>query len=297
MRALIIGAAGQVGGALAEALDPGDTVGTWFEQEVPDSPRFELGVDDPAPLVGAARPDVVLIAAGMTHVDRCESEPDLAGRINRDGPAQVAAAARAAGARTVYYSTEYVFDGTAGPYTEEDAPNPLSVYGKSKLEGEGAVLDADPDALVLRTTVVYGPEAQGKNYVYRLVAALSEGREVPAPEDQISSPTYNRDLARATVALLNAEASGVFHVVGPELMSRVGFACAIANALGLDPALVKPVPTAALGQAAPRPLRAGLLDDKLCSVVPQEAWPRTLSESMQDWRARPGGKPLASWPP
>jgi dTDP-4-dehydrorhamnose reductase len=290
MKALVVGAEGQVGGALMERLGAEACACTWFETPLPGGTRFDLTSSDAGALIARTRPDVVFVVAGMTHVDRCESERDQAFRINRDGPGALAAAARAGGARTVYYSTEYVFDGQDGPYSEEDEPNPISVYGESKLAGERAILDADPAALILRTTVVYGPEEQGKNFVYRLAAHLHDGSEIRVPADQISSPTYNRDLASASVALVEQGAIGIVNVVGPEVMSRSAFAARIARALDCDPAPIRAVATSSFGPgAAPRPLRAGLRVDRLTGYGIEL---RTVETALRDWIDHPRGKAL-----
>ncbi len=290
MKALVVGAEGQVGGALMERLGAEACACTWFETPLPGGARFDLVSDDAAALIARTRPDVVFVAAGMTHVDRCESERDQAFRVNCDGPAALAPAARAGGARTVYYSTEYVFDGQDGPYSEEDEPRPISVYGESKLAGERAVLAADPAALILRTTVVYGPEEQGKNFVYRLAAHLHEGSEIRVPADQISSPTYNRDLASASVALVAQDATGIVNVVGPDVLSRSAFAERVAAALGRDPAPIRAVATSSFGTgSAPRPLRAGLRIDRLTALGLSM---RDVETALRDWIEHPRGKAL-----
>jgi dTDP-4-dehydrorhamnose reductase len=297
--ALIVGAGGQVGAVLLRQLGE-RAVGTW---RTPAAGRLTLDLEDMAarPALAAdvvRRADVrtVFVVAAMTQVDRCEDHPATAMAVNRDAPARLAAAARRRGARTVFFSTEYVFDGTTGPYRESDEARPLSVYGRTKLAGEQAVLEADPAALVVRTTVVWGPEANGRNFAHQLARRLRDGTPMAVPEDQISTPTYNDDLARATVALVDAGVTGVVHVAGAELLDRAAFARRLAAAMGLDPALVQPVPTAALGQRAARPLRAGLRIDRLRSLLPSfepldpEAavalWAR---DGPQPWRDRPEG--------
>jgi len=242
------------------------------------------------------RVGVVFIAAGMSWVDGCEQQPERAHAVNRDGAATLARMARALGARTVYYSTEYVFDGRGGPYAEAAAPNPISIYGKSKLAGEAAVMAVDPDALVIRTTVVYGPEEQGKNFAYQLAGRLVAGEAMVVPEDQISSPTYNRDLAAISLALVEVGARGIYNVVGPETMDRVTFARRLAGAAGLDPGPIRPVATAALDQVAARPLTAGLTIDKMrdaLSGTEDRLLPRTVEEAVVHWQQTPRGKP---WP-
>ena len=285
-----MGAGGQVGGALVARL--GDrALGTW--RSPPPGGRaadLEALAGDRAAahaLVEGAESGVVVVAAGMTWVDGCEQEPELAARVNRDGPAALAAAAAAAGARTVYLSTEYVFDGTGGPYGEDDPVCPLSVYGRSKLEGERAVQEADPAALVLRTTVVYGPEANGRNFAYQLASRLGRGEAMRVPGDLVSSPTYNRDLAEALLALVDAGVSGVVNVAGPEVLDRATFARQLAGLMGLDGGLVEAVPTSALGQTAGRPLDAGLRIDRLRELLPGFV-PRGAADAIADWeRAAP----------
>jgi dTDP-4-dehydrorhamnose reductase len=281
----VVGAGGQVGGALLAHLGE-RALGTW-RSPPPGGHAADLEAlaADPASaraLVGEAGAGVVVVAAGMTWVDGCEQEPDLARRVNADGPAALARAAAATGARTVYLSTEYVFDGTAGPYGEDDPVSPLSVYGRSKLEGEQAVQAADPAALVLRTTVVYGPEGHGRNFAYQLVGRLGRGEAMRVPGDQVSSPTYNRDLAEALVALVDAGVSGVVNVAGPEIVDRAHFARRLAGLMGLDATLIEAVPTSALGQTAPRPLDAGLRIDRLRELLP---WftPRGVTDAVAHW--------------
>jgi dTDP-4-dehydrorhamnose reductase len=210
--------------------------------------------------------DAVFFAAAYTHVDGCEADPARAFAVNRDAPA--AAAREAARRRTpfVVYSTEYVFDGIAEPYAEDAAPRPLSVYGRSKLECEQAVLAAHPDALVIRTSVLYGIDRQQKNFVYQTVRRARARERMKVPNDQRSSPTYVEDLATASIALVGKREHGVLHVAGPEILDRARFAQAICEAFGFDPGLVDPVPTAALAQPTPRPLAAGLSIDRARSL-------------------------------
>jgi dTDP-4-dehydrorhamnose reductase len=270
MRALVIGASGQVGAALCARLrERGhDVVGTHRGAPRPDTRPLDL-TDATATrrLLAEVRPDWVFCPAGLAHVDHCEDHPDEAFAVNRDAPAAAARLAADLGAGFVYYSTEYVFDGTRGPCAEDDPVNPLSVYGRSKLEGERAVVAACPRALVIRTTVVYGPEPQGKNFVYQLLRRGRAGEPMQAPADQRSSPTYNRDLAAASVELVEREMAGVFHVAGPDVMDRHAFARIVCEVFGLDAGRLAAVTTAALKQRAPRPLDAGLRIDRARAVL------------------------------
>lgn len=270
LRALVIGASGQIGAALAARLcERGhEVIGT--HARVPQPGTVRLDVTDTAAtarLIQDVAPDWVFCPAGLTHVDRCEDHAEEAFRVNRDGPTAAARTAAACGAGFVYYSTEYVFDGRSGPYGEDDPVRPVSVYGASKLEGERGVRDANARALVVRTTVVYGPDAQAKNFVYQLRRRLSAGERMRVPSDQWSSPTYNRDLAAASVELVERGITGLHHLAGIAVLDRYAFARIVCEVFGLDAALLEPVATADLGQRAPRPLRAGLLTGRARAVL------------------------------
>jgi dTDP-4-dehydrorhamnose reductase len=270
VRVLVIGASGQVGGALAARLTARGhaVVGTHHGQPQPDS--RPLDVTDVAATercIAETEPDWILCPAGLTHVDYCEIHRDEAMAVNRDAPAAAARAASKRGAGFVYFSTEYVFDGTAGPYAEDDPVHPLSVYAWSKLEGERRAAEENPRTLVIRTTVVYGPERQGKNFVYQVLRRARAGEPIRVPSDQRSSPTYNVDLAAATVELVERDHRGVLHVAGPDVLDRHAFALEVCRAFGLDAGLVEGVTTASLGQPARRPLNAGLRTDRARALL------------------------------
>ena len=270
MRALVIGGSGQVGAALAITLRARahDVVGT--HHRVPQAGTVLLDVADAAATrrtLTEVAPDVVFCPAGLTAVDYCEDHPDEAFSANCHAPAQAAALAAQRGIAFVFFSTEYVFDGRGGPYGEDDPVAPLSVYGRSKLEGERAVLSANSRALVVRTTVVYGPEPQGKNFVYQLRRRTANHEIMRVPVDQRSSPTYNVDLAEATVALIERGVVGVVHVAGPQVLNRYEFARMACDVFGLDASAVVPVTTAELAQRAARPLDAGLRTERVRRLV------------------------------
>jgi dTDP-4-dehydrorhamnose reductase len=285
-KTLIAGASGQVGTQMLGALGARALATSRVEREGwlrMDLAELTESVQAAA-LLDTEALDAVYCVGGMTHVDGCEAEPELAWRTNARGPGVLAKYARGRGLPFVYFSTEYVFDGQAedaGPYAEEARTNPLSVYGKSKLEGEWRVLEAHGEALVLRTTVVYGPDPREMNYLYALMRNLAGGTKMRVPEDQVSTPTYNRDLIRAAMGLVRARASGVWHVAGPERMGRLAFAQEITRQLGLDAGLLEGLPTTALGQLAVRPLDAGLATEKLRRAYP-ELRMQGLAESLAD---------------
>ena len=162
------------------------------------------------------------------------------------------------GAGFVYYSTDYVFDGKGGPFGEDDPPQPLCVYGRSKHEGEQAVLAACRRAVVVRPSVVYGPERQQKNFVYQLLRAAQEGKGFRLAVDQKASPSYNPDVAAASVELAEGDCRGIWHIAGPEVVDRYDFALRISREFGLDTSKLTAVTTASLNQKAARPLDGGL---------------------------------------
>ena len=214
--------------------------------------------------VAEARPQAIIHTAAMTDVDRCEREPELAWAVNVDGTGHVAEAARAAGAHLVFVSTDYVFSGEAGPYSETDATDPRSVYGKSKLAAEQVVQERCPDAAIARTSTLYGnaPGAR-RNFVGWLLAQLQGGAELTVVTDQVSSPTLADKLAEMLLALSAARASGVYHTVGGECLSRYELARAVADCFGYDASHIKPGRTADLRQDAPRPAHSGLVAEKI----------------------------------
>lgn len=284
MRAVVIGGSGQIGGWLLRVLEERghETVGTFATKPFPGLVHL-----DAADLAGASawlreqRPDVVFYPAGFTWVDQCERDPALARSANVDQPLNLARTSSDIGARFVYFSTDYVFDGAAGPYDESARPNPLSVYGRAKLEAEQALGNAH---LILRTTWVFGPERQGKNVAYQLARSLSAGKTFVCPTDQYSTPSYGPDVARAAVLLTEMAQSGLFHIAGPEVLDRVSFAAVIAQAFGLDRTLIVGKVTADLAQAAARPLRGGLLTHRLTAVLPRVM--RPLEEALADFQSQ-----------
>jgi dTDP-4-dehydrorhamnose reductase len=287
-RPLIVGAQGQVGGAIAAAIGP-QAIATGRKPTSDGSPFVDLAALAQRPALAAEVLSPLPLSAiycvgGATDVERCEEDVDWAMQVNCHGPRALAAAARHL--PFVYFSTEYIFDGENGPYDEAAPPNPLSVYGRSKALGEQEVLAVHPAPLIVRTTVVYGPDRQAKNFLYTLRRLLSSGQPMRVAVDQVSTPTYNEDLARATVALLASGASGIYHVAGPDLLSRFHFAQLAADILELDASLLSPVATADMKQRAARPLRAGLLIDKLRST-PGIPSMRSTVEAIRAWAERP----------
>lgn len=270
-RPLVVGSAGQVGAALVQALGS-RAIATKRNPDDSGSPVLDMAAaahDNTAAtaLLEHVKPTSVFCVGGATDVERCESDLAWAMDTNCEGPAELARLCR--GVPFVFFSTDYVFNGHDGPYDEDAPTDPLSVYGRSKLLGEQAVLAAHPEALVVRTNVVYGPDRQGKNFLYTLRRLLNAGTTMRIPTDQYSTPTYNPDLAQATLQLADGGHTGLFNVSGAEFLSRWEFAQLASRILGLDATFLQPVTTPELKQKADRPLRGGLNIAKLQAALPK----------------------------
>ena len=288
LHAVVVGGSGQIGGWLLRVLaDRGhEAVGTYATVAYPGLDHLDAAnLAASAAWLRGQRPDVIFYPAGFTWVDGCERDPARARSANVEQPLNLARVAAETGARFVYFSTDYAFDGVDGPYSEESPTNPLSAYGKSKLEAEIALAKLLGDSrLTVRTSWVFGPERQGKNFSYQLAKALAAGKALECPSDQVSNPSYGPDVARAVVGLVEAGHTGLIHVAGPEVMGRVEFARGLARGFGLDPSLIVGKATAELGQGAPRPLSGGLLSPRLEALLP--GLMRPMADCMADYHSR-----------
>lgn len=223
MRILVTGRSGQLANSLAErAAHRPD-----LELIALGRPEFDLEITEQiAEQIGAVRPDLVINAAAYTAVDKAEAEPDRVFAINRDGAAAAARAAASLGVPFVHISTDYVFDGCkAQPYKEIDDTGPLNVYGRSKLEGERAVLAAHPEALILRTSWVFSPF--GSNFLKTMLRIGAERSTLRVVSDQIGNPTSALDLASVILEIspaLRREKGGLYHLTGGGSTSWHGFA-------------------------------------------------------------------------
>jgi len=288
-RILIVGNAGQLGRELEKFF-------TGFGP-ITAVDRESVDLADPAQtrdLVRRAAPDVILNAAAYTAVDRAESERDLAYAINEGAPRVLAQEALQHNALFVHYSTDYVFDGgKSSPWVESDAPNPLNVYGASKLAGEQAVASAGGKFLIFRTSWVYGPH--GNNFLLTMLRLARERDRLSIVDDQIGAPTTSIELARATHAIVtgilagrfNADWSGLYHVTCGGSISWFGFAQAIfaraAELLAINPPVLIPIATKDYPTPASRPRNSVLWNAKLHSQFGVELapWQSALEETLQ----------------
>ena len=226
MRILVPGKTGQVGSELLGALAPlGEVIAL-------DRGQMDLtNADSIRKAIREAKPGIIVNAAGYTTVDKAEAEPDLAMQVNGVAPGIMAEEAKRIGAILVHYSTDYVFDGERDqPYTEDDTPNPVNIYGKTKLAGERAIEAVGGAYLILRTSWVYS--ARGTNFVLTILRLARERNELSVVDDQAGSPTWARALTQSTADLLRRTGlipshSGVYHLSATGHTSRYEFARAI----------------------------------------------------------------------
>ncbi|MGZ6123569.1 MAG: SDR family oxidoreductase, partial [Myxococcales bacterium] len=217
-----------------------------------------------AEIVASLRPEGVIDAAAMTDVDACEKHPREAWALNVRVVEVAAVAAAEAGARFTSLSTDYVFDGAKGSYAEEDAPNPQSIYARTKRAGEEAALILGQGAAVCRVAVVYSGYPSAKT-TFALTAAdsLLSGKPVKAFTDQVVSPTLADNAAQMVIGVHRSGERGIFHCAGATEISRIDFCRALARKLRADESLIVPVQLADLRLPAPRPLRCGLRVEKV----------------------------------
>lgn len=241
--------------------------------------------------ITAQRADWVINCAAHTAVDKAESEADLAYAINRDGAGALAEAVAGYGGRLIHLSTDFVFDGAQShPYHEDDAPNPLGIYGASKWAGEQAVRAALPDAVVVRTAWVHG--AHGHNFVRTMLRLAAERDELAVVDDQIGTPSWTGDIADALIALMAADARGVYHFTNEGVASWYDFAVAIldeARALGfpVKAQRVRPIPTDDYLTAARRPAYSVLDKQKIRALLgrPIPHWRASLITMLRELQA------------
>jgi len=283
----VTGACGLLGSELCSLLIENGIpfVATGHEVDIADSRAVDLFADKMHAAKGERidRVSWIVNCAAYTDVDRAEEEPEEAFSANADGPANLARVAASEGSVLIHLSTDYVFDGTKGlPYTEADEPHPLSVYGKSKYEGENRIREILPQHLILRTSWLYGRKSRG--FVWKVSRAVAEGRAFAAPSDRIGSPTWTKSLAEAIVSVIvkdpeSALSYGIWHCACLGSMSRYKLAKEIERIMiesgktpgSTDPALsgetcIREVDSSAFKEKAMRPSNSSLDSRAFCSA-------------------------------
>lgn len=210
--------------------------------------------------------DLIINAAAYTGVDLAETERDVCKKINIDAVKIIATVAEKYKTHFINISSDYIFDGYNGPYSETDTPNPLGYYGWSKLEGERVIRESGCKYSIIRTNVLYGITKFGRaDFVKWVINSLKNGDIIKIVNDQINNPTFIDDLAKAIYKIAEKELTGIYNIGGKEFFSRFEFTLRIADYFNLNKDLVIPITTEELKQPAPRPLKSGLKIDKAFS--------------------------------
>ena len=281
MRILITGNKGMLGQDLTAHLKA--------RHQVVGADLPEVDITDPHSVQRAfagGKLDAVIHAAAFTAVDNCEHRPDLAFQVNAEGTHNVAVACREASLTMLYLSTDYVFDGQkTAPYAEDDLPNPLNVYGQSKLQGESHVKELLPGSWIVRTSWLFGP--LGKNFVRTILQRAQQGESLRVVDDQVGAPTYTVDLAEKLEQIVMRGSPGIYHVTNRGYCSWFEFAQEILRQAGLSHVPLFAIPTSASDRAARRPRNSRLAHTRLESeglgLLPpwQDALARYLLREVQ----------------
>jgi dTDP-4-dehydrorhamnose reductase len=275
MKILVIGASGLVGSNFVQVLrkeSDYEVAGTWFSYQVPDYFYYNtLDLENDRNFdITAYRPDIIIHTGALTHVDYCENHIEESYRNIVLSTKNIVEIASRLGSKVIYISTDYVFDGQNGPYTEESKVNPINVYGQHKLEAEEIIRAQMPDHLILRVTNVYGHEIRRKNFVARVIdlCKKNEIMELKLPIDQFATPINASDIAKAGELLIQNRKNGTYHLAGTDYLSRVQLALKIKTYFNPVQIIIKPLFTSSMLQDANRPLFGGLKSAKFLSEFP-----------------------------
>ncbi len=229
----------------------------YYDMDILDEPRVHE-------VMTKEEPEVVVHAAAMTQVDDCEKDPERCESINVRGTAQVLVNAEMVARQFIYISTDFIFDGEKGMYTEEDDCQPVNFYGFTKMQAEGITETSSIPYAIVRTCLVYGVPLQGKrsNIFTWVKNSLESGQPIKVVDDQWRTPTSVEDLAEGIELIIQQGATGVYHISGEEGMSPYGFACRVADHFGLNKQLIEKVTAQTFSQPGRRPPRTGFIIDK-----------------------------------
>jgi dTDP-4-dehydrorhamnose reductase len=280
LKILITGASGLYGSKLAElATARSHTVYSGYSRDPPASGtpiQFDVSNKNRVEEVfKTANPDVVVHAAALTDVDRCELNKELAWRINVEGTRNIAEAVKTSHAFLVYISTDYVFNGETGQYEETDQTDPINHYGFTKLKAEELVKDLVDDYCIARASVIYGstPAAGKINFALWVLNKLKNNEQVKIVTDQWNSPTLNTNLADMTMEILERKLTGTFHLSGATRINRYDFTKLIAQTFHLDVKLINPCSSEGFSWAAKRPRDSSLKTAKAEQVLKNNPLP------------------------
>ncbi len=225
-------------------------------------------------------PDFIINAAAYTNVDKSESDRETAWKINVKGAEYISETARVLDSHIVHISSDYIFDGKNGPYSENDIPNPLGYYGRTKLASENVLKISGTKNTILRTNVLYGTAKHSRtDFVKWVVESVRAGKEIRIVDDQFNNPTFIDDLVQAINKVIELRKEGIYNIGGGDILSRYDFTMIIADFFNLDKSLIKKIKTVELNQPARRPLKSGLITIKAQSELGYK--PHSIIQSLE----------------
>jgi dTDP-4-dehydrorhamnose reductase len=265
---LIIGISGLVGSRFAELKKENyEIYGTYNQHEVKGDNLFKLDITDrdaTFKLIERIKPNYIIDTHAISDVDYCELHPEEAWKVNVEGAKNVAEASKKYNAKYVFFSSDYVFDGSKQSYTEKDKPKPINYYGKTKAITEYMLQMLDIDYIIIRTAVIYGSSGMNKvSFPLWVINKLKNNEKIKVVTDQYNKPTFSDNLVEIISKLIEKDESGIFHVTGSELISRFEFAKKIAKEFQLNEELIKPTTSLELKQIAKRPSTLNLSTRKV----------------------------------
>jgi len=296
MRILMTGASGLLGSKLTQIMvERGYEVYSGYHEHRPlhGTPiKFNVSIkNEVEKAFKISQPDVVIHAAALTNVDKCELEKELAWKINVNGTKNIAQLSKKYNSFLIYISTDYVFDGLKGLYSEEDEPNPINYYGLTKLKGEEEVQNTLEDYCIARASVIYGSRpATGKiNFVLWIIEKLRREEKIKIVTDQWNSPTLNTNLAEMLSEIIERRLTGIYHLSGATRINRYDFAKLIAKTFNLNENLIEPTSSDKLSWKARRPRDSSLNTNKAFRTLKNK--PLTIEKALKRLKEELGGKP------
>lgn len=286
-RILITGVKGTLGNKLTEFyLSQGNSVilgcdlnDSYYNNDIDYIKADIANRDEIKKIIFDFCPDYIINTSAFTNVDLCESERETAWKVNVKGVEHIADAARVIDAHVIHFSTDYIFDGSKGPYSEKAKPNPISYYGRTKLASENALNISGAINTIIRTNVLYGFSFNSRpDFVRWVIDSLSKEKQIRIVTDQVNNPTFIDDIVQGINKIVEYKKIGVFNIGGKEFLTRFDFTLLIADYFHLNKSLIEKITTDELNQPAKRPLKSGLIILKAETELGYK--PHTIMESL-----------------